>query len=320
MKRSVSFGLVGAVSTAVALAANLPRSTAAPDSATPKLTIELEVQGAGPSLSGSVFPVDLTCVSSGRPSNLSKRIDIRHGAQTVLTPIELPGLSTQDLCTARAVLDGAQTRYSSSQPDRADGSTPTPVGGVIEGPGYVSARTQANGQTISITHAFVGDLVVGKLVLGAPLVSAGIYSLQVRCDDSGYLQTISLANNQTKLVTAIPVGSVCTVTEPNTPVVRLEDNSGIPSDGIVTIVATPATCWDLRNADPNCRVLVTAIHTYGASDQAQDSTLNVIPEDDATTTTVANEASAATTASPVAPAPVEEPQALNSEEFISFTG
>jgi Domain of unknown function (DUF5979) len=316
MRRSGTFGLAGAVASAAFLAVNLPGSTAAPISSTPQLTVELVVQGAP--AAGS-YPVDLTCTNPARSAQLTKRVELKSGSRVVLSTADLPGFTIQDLCSARAVLDGAQTRYATSQPDRADGSTPPPAGGVIDGPGYVSAKAQANGQTISITHAFVGDLIVSKLVLGAPLISAGIYSVQVRCEDSGFLQTILLANNQTKLVTGIPVGSVCAVTEPNTSGVRFEDNSAIASDGIVTIVATPSTCWDLRNADPTCRVLVTSIHTYNAADQAQDSTTNTIPDDVATTTTIANNSEAASAASPVAPAPVEEPAELRSEE-IAYTG
>ncbi len=294
-------------------------SWAAPASAIPSVTISVNVVGkpppAAPGLSS--YPVSVTCRSASGASPKELALALTPGQVRVITVADLPGLSVTDRCTVSSRVDGAQTEFLTTQPDRTDGSTPDPVGGLIDADGFHSAPALANGQTIAVTYRYTGDLLISKTVTGAPEFSIGTYQLQVSCSDNGFLQTLSLANSQTRLITGIPVGSTCQITEPSTPGARFEDNSGDPFDATVVIAATSAACWDLRNTAPSCRVTVTSTHSYGAADQQIDSTVNTVPN--STTTTVVEDTNpaanqAATTAAPAAPAPVEEPELLDESE------
>ncbi len=313
--RLVSLGaIIGMIVIAPSAA---PRAEAAPSQSVPGLTVALNVIGTPPTgASDRTYEVVVKCRNPAGVAVGERAVALAPGASRVLGSSEIPGLTTADRCVASSRTDGAQTDFLSTQPDRPDGSTPDPVGGLIDAEGFHSAPAFASGQTISVTHKYTGDLLLTKTVTGAPEFSIGTYQLQVSCPSIGFLQTISLTNAQTRLITAIPVGSVCRVTEPSTIGARFEDNSGDPFDGIVTITATPASCWDLRNTTASCRTTVTSRHTYNAADQQADNTLNTVPSQTTTTspdTTQPAQASAST-AAPAAPAPVEEPELLDESE------
>lgn len=309
---------LGAMIGMILLAPNAaPSAEAAPAQSIPELTVVLGVIGtppAGPS--DRPYEVVVKCRNPVGGVVGERSVSLTPGASRVLGSSDIPGLVTADRCVASARAEGAQTEFQSTQPDRSDGSTPDPVGGLIDAEGFHSGPALANGQTIAITHKYTGDLLVTKTVTGAPEFSIGTYQLQVSCHSIGFLQTISLANSQTRLITAIPVGSVCRVTEPSTVGARFEDNSGDPFDGIVTITATPAACWDLRNTTAACRTAVVSHHAYNATDQQVDSALNTVPSQTTTTSpdTTQPAQAAATTAAPAAPAPVEEPELLDESE------
>ncbi len=294
-------------------------SSAAPAGSIPSVTITVSVVGrppAAPPAGPSSYQATVACRSAAGSSPRELAVSLTPGQARVITVADLPGLSITDRCTVTARVDGAQTEFLTTQPDRTDGSTPDPIGGLIDADGFHSAPAIANGQSIAVTHRYTGDLLISKTVTGAPEFSIGTYQLQVSCSDNGFLQTLSLANSQTRLITGIPVGSTCRITEPSTPGTRFEDNSGDPFDGTVVIAATTAACWDLRNTTPSCRVTLTSTHAYNSADQQLDSALNTVPSQTTTTpeTTRVDSPAAATTAAPAAPAPVEEPQVLDESE------
>lgn len=287
----------------------------------PAVTVVMSVLGTPPAgVVARTYEATVVCRTASGAAVGQRVASLAPGASRTIGAGDIPGLATGDLCTVTAAAEGAQTQYTTTQTDRSDGSTPEPLGGIIDAGVFRSAPALANGQSVTVAHRYTGDLIISKVVSGAPETSIGTYQLQVTCGEVGFLQTLLLSNGQTRLITGIPVGSTCRVTEPSTPASRFEDNSGDPLDGIVTIVSTAAPCWDLRNTAPSCRVTVVSTHAYSAADQQLDSVLNTVPGQ-ATTTTPRTEttlAAAATTAAPAAPAPVEEPSILDeSEETVS---
>jgi Domain of unknown function (DUF5979) len=299
--------------------------------ALPALRLELVVEGQSQK---DQLPIELSCTIAGSRSFVTQQFLVSPGRPMVVGPAEFPGLTTADLCRARASLDGAQTSFLSTQPALRDGTSAPSLGGNIATVNatttYGSALAQANGQTITVTHAVVGDLLVTKVVDGAPQDTPGAaslrYSLDVVCSfgpansDSSYL-TVDLYPSESRLITGLLVGSLCTVTEPATPGVRFSDSSEIPTDGIVMVTPSPARCWDLRQADATCRSSVIAMHTYGDRDRARDGSTQSVP-DTAPDTKPAEDDQAADrnnkavmqTAAPVAGAPVEEPVELAEQE------
>ena len=237
-------------------------------------------------------------------------------ATRIIGVTDFPTLTVTDSCIVRAAgAEGAETSYRTTQTARADGSTPDPAPGLLESGGYHAAPARANGQAITVTQAFNGDVQVTARITGGVSTAAtapAVLAVELRCG-SGFLQTARLADGQAQLFTGIPVGTVCRVADLQGGGARYADNSGDPNDGIVTVVATPASCWDLRVTGPECRVsiVVTLSAAPGPADANAPTTTSPT-----TTTSPSTTAVPATTAAPaVTPAP-----ATPVEATPQFTG
>lgn len=229
---------------------------------------------------------------------------------------DFPTLTVADSCIVRAAgAEGAETTYRTTQTARADGSTPDPAPGVLESGGYHAAPARADGQAITVTQAFNGDVQVTARITGAVSTAATaptVLAVELRCG-SGFLQSARLTDGQAQLFTGIPVGTVCRVADLQGGGARYADNSGDPNDGIVTVVATPASCWDLRVTGPECRVSIVVTLSAAPGPADADAPTTTSPT---TTTSPSTTAVPATTAAPaVTPAP-----ATPVEATPQFTG
>lgn len=240
------------------------------------------------------------------------------GALRTVGAAEFPTLTAADACTLRATpSDGAETSFRTSQPARSDGSVPNAAPGVLVGGGYQSAPARADGQMITVTQAFNGDVQMTARITETAGSVGGVgptpLAVELRCD-SGFLQSARLTDAQTQLFTGIPVGARCRATELQGSGARYADNSGDPNDGILTVVATPAACWDLRVTAASCRVSVTV--TVGARVNPGDADVTTTTSATTTTTSPSTTVASATTAAPaVTPAP-----ATPVEATPAFTG
>ncbi len=266
------------------------------------------------------YRFELSCTKpSGAPVNNALAFTLAGGGLRTFSAADMVGLTPQDSCSVRTIdNNGAETTYASTALPRADGSQPDPVPGVIGPGGFVAAQTPADGRTISIVSTFGGDLAISKRVEGAPPGSVAVYELRVACD-GGFSRSLLLGDGQQQTITGIAAGARCQVTEIRgggaSP--RFQDNSGPPNDGVVTIVATSAACWDLRNSASECRAAVVVTNQFdAATDLASQSVPPTTTQE--TATTLPNDQAPAT-AVPVAPAPAGQP-AVVSEADIAFTG
>jgi hypothetical protein len=271
-----------------------------------------ELRCERPGASGSATPV-------GQPVEftLTPNVERRFGTN------EISGMQTSDRCSVSTVFnDGGETTYASSNPLRADGTRADDIPGIVGPNGYRSAWTPADGRSITAVTVFGGDLLLSKQIEGPAPIGSAVFEVRVLCD-GGYDRSVLLSDGQQQVLTGIPAGSICKVTETRTggAAPRYADNSGSPGDGTVTIIATTSACWDLRNQTPECRAAVTITNVFTAQTDTADES-NGPPTTTGPTTT--NPDNTATTAAPVAPAPVEEPQQLAEEEAtigdVAFTG
>ena len=130
---------------------------------------------------------------------------------------------------------------------------------------YRSAAIPANGETITITNSFTGDLQITKVVSGPPASNIAIYELSIACDKVGPVERFLLKDRQSKLYPDLVTGTTCVVVETRSDgaQVSFTDNSGQPDDATVTIALTPVSCVDQRlSAAPACRVSVIVTNTY----------------------------------------------------------
>jgi hypothetical protein len=260
------------------------------------------------------FEMSVTCSNS---PNKAVTVAVPRGDKKTIGVAEFPGLTNQDRCSVVASgIDGAQTTYATSQPARSDGSTPDPLPGALEGGSFRSALAPADGRLVAVTYSFVGDLQVSAKIAGAPAGSPASSTITVRCANTGFVSSSRIANGQTRLFTNIPAGSVCKVTTDQTNGVSFQDNSDDPRDGVVTVNATPARCWDLRTSTADCRATVIVNSTYNSAEDISAQTVNTQPTTTEPSTSVPTTAAAAT-AAPVAPAPVEEPAVLDDTEAVT---
>ncbi len=229
---------------------------------------------------------------------------------------EFVGLTAADSCRVYVRNgDGAETSFLTTQ-RRGDGSALPSLPGVVEAGAFRSASARADGQSITVTQAYTGDLVVKHVVEGDPAATLrSSTTVAIACDD-GVRRGARLGNGESMLFTGLTVGAMCRVTVPSatgSPV--FADNSGPSTDGVVTVVATPADCYDLRLNRPECRVavLVTSRAAGGSDDTAIDASSTTSP--DSSTSSPATTQAAATTAPVVDAAPA---QALFEEP--TFTG
>lgn len=306
------------------LAASLIQSPT-PTSAQTVASITVGHTVRGLARTGAEFRFELTCATpDGAPVAKAVTFDLAMQTERRFTVDDLPGLTLNDRCSVRTLAnDGGETQYTSTVPKRADGSQPDAVPGVIGVGGYRSAPTPADGRTILAVTTFGGDLTIRKVVEGAPNTSVALYELSVSCD-GGYRRSLLLGDGQQEVLTAIPSGSVCRVTETRGggATARFVDNSGPLNDATVVIATTRPECWDLRTTSPECRATVTIVNQF--SGEVDDAPVSTPPTTTSETTTTnveqrndetADKAAAPATAAPVAPAPVAEPEVADEEEL-----
>ncbi len=256
---------------------------------------------------------------------------LKAGGTRVISSADMPELFPSDNCHVSEISsNGAgSTTYTSTKADGTTaqgilltGTTPAVnpfasfnglvyeqgVAGKAQIPTFVSAATKADGQTITVTNSFIGDLIVSKVVTGDPKTSIAIYEMNVSCNNNGPKETFLLKDRQSKLFTGITTGTSCLVSETRSDGAEASynDNSGDnTSDGRVTIKGTASGCLD-RNLSsfPDCRANVIVTNSYLSSTTTA-----------AATTAAPSATTAPATAAPIAPAPVPEPEVADEEEL-----
>jgi hypothetical protein len=284
----------------------------------PSIVVRHMVRGAQRT-TGATYRFELRCErpgTSGAATALAQPVEfaLSPGAERTFGPNDISGLQDTDRCSVSTLFnDGGETTYASSNPPRADGTRADDVPGVVGPTGYRSAWTPADGRSITAVTVFGGDLLLSKRIEGPTPIGSAVFEVRVLCD-GGYDRSVLLSDGQQQVLTGIPAGSVCRVTETRTggATPRYADNSGSAGDATVTIIATTSACWDLRNQTPECRASVIITNVFTAQTETADQSNG--PSTTAGPTTTNPDNAAATTAAPVAPAPVEEPQELASEE------
>jgi hypothetical protein len=239
---------------------------------------------------------------------------------------EFPNLKSTSRCEVRETnSQGSALGYSSTTPATVVNGVSVPgstLPGVLVGTNFMSALTQANGQTITVTNTFSGDLYISKVVTGDPKTNIGIYEISVACDKGGPKETFSLKDRQTKVYSNIASGTNCLVTETRSDgaTASYTDNSGDnTTDGRVTIrqrtsgAAIPQLNGGALAIDPNTVASVIVTNSYIP---ATTVATTAAPTTAAATTAAPTTVAPATTAAPaVAAAPAAE---VESEP--TFTG
>jgi hypothetical protein len=285
----------------------------------PGITVRHLVRGAERS-AGAAYRFERPA-SSGNATPVGQPVEFTlvRNAERTFGSAEINGLQTSDRCSVSTLFnDGSETTYTSSNPLRADGTRADDTPGVIGPTGYRSAWTMADGRAITAVTVFGGDLLLAKRIEGPTPTGSNTFEIRVLCD-GGYDRSVLLSDGQQQVLTGIPAGSVCRVTETRTggATPRYADNSGSAGEATVTIIATTSACWDLRNQTPECRAAVTITNVFTAqTDTAQTDRAESSdgPSTTAGPTTTKPDDNANSTAAPAAAAPVEEPQELADEE------
>ncbi len=229
---------------------------------------------------------------------------------------EFPTLALSDSCVLTSLdSNGASVSYQTTVEERVDRSRPDALPGRISSDGFVSAPASANGQTITLRVAYTGDLSITQRVVSQTKPDLVRYETRVNCKPSGYSTSVFLGNGQQEIITGIPAGSVCLLSQPGPggSAARFDDNSGAPNDASVVIVGTRATCWDLRNTDSSCRAVV--IVTTVSNGQVPDPPAPDNPPPTTTPDQQREESPATTSAPAVSAAP-----AVAVEAEPAFTG
>ena len=158
-------------------------------------------------------------------------------ATRVIGVNEFPGLRGTSLCEVTELNNQAGVTAYLSTVTNADGSVGLPLPGVQAGTVFKSALT-AQGQTITVTNSFLGNLVISKVVTGDPKTNIATYEISVACDKGGPKDTFLLKDRQSKVYSNLIAGTNCLVTETRSDgaVASYSDNSGDnTTDGRVTI-------------------------------------------------------------------------------------
>jgi hypothetical protein len=287
----------------------------------PGIVVSVRTIGKPPDSGASSYRLNVRCTTGGQVTSAAQGItstvtlELPPSGARRLGTIDFPSLTATDRCVVEAnAVDGAQITYATAQPPRADGSQPEPMPGVVEGGRFQSASAPADGREVTTTITYVGDMIVSARIAGAPAGVSPSGAVTIRCANTGFLITTRILDNQTRLFSNVPAGSVCQVSTDQSGA-TFEDNSGDPRDGIVTVGLTPASCWDLRTADPNCRATVTITSTYSELTDLSSLQSTTVPPTTRVEEQPTNEPAAAVVA-----APVEAPELLAEESAISFTG
>jgi Domain of unknown function (DUF5979) len=298
----------------------------------PSLTVRKAVVG-DELTPGFEYTMSVGCIYGTGASAGGTTFKLKSGGSKLVTIADIPGLLADATCHVVETTTGgaSSTSYSSTNDDgtlkpgitlssdptaanplTAAGICPEKFANLVCKTPYtfVSGGAFADGQTITVTNRFVGDLVVSKVVVGDPKSNIGIYEIKVACTNptnTAPNETFLLKDRQSKVFTDIISNTVCTVTETRSDgaTASYSDNSvENATDGKVVIKGTAAGCIDSRlSTFPDCRANVIVTNTYGTTAPA---TTAAAP---ATTTPAV-----VTTAAPIAPAPIEEPAVLDESE------
>jgi Domain of unknown function (DUF5979) len=316
----------------------------------PSLTVVKTVVGTE-LFPGAAYGIGVGCLYGDGVSAGGTTFSLKSGASKTVTTADIPGLSSGASCyVVETDSAGGSTAYSSTNADGTkspgialpnQGLTDNPLtaaglcisksaaGGCTSVYGFSSAPAKADGQTVTVTNSFVGDLLVSKVVTGEPKSNIAIYELNVLCKRNEVTTsdtTFLLKDRQSKLFENLFSGTVCVVTERRSDgaVATFSDNSGDnAADGKVVIKGTTVTCSDPRfpnYADCRANVVVTNSYTTNTSTDAGTTTTSIGQP----STTQANLVAVATTVAPIAPttaapvatALVEEAAVLDDTEVV----
>jgi hypothetical protein len=265
--------------------------------ASPNVAVVQKVEGTP--TGDTSFSLTATCKqASGGPDELEFEFVLAGNAKRTLTPSDLPGLTAEHECVIRtAVSNGATSTYQSSQRPLSDGTRLSAQPGVLDRDGFASAPAFADGQTITVTQTFSGDLLLRRTSDSNAFGSNKAALFQIKCS-GGTQRTVTLQSGEQQLLAGLTSGQTCTASSLSGSA-RFNDNSGNPTDGSVTILTGRADCLDLRALTSNCRAVITV----SATDESVDSE-QLIPTtapDQPPTTIVEATAMPAVTASPATP-------------------
>ena len=289
---------------ALARSGGLPLSPFQASAGAPKVTVRVDSRGTETD-PGFAYKLRVRCTTDGAPVAPATGFDgtfpLTAGETRSFGRDEFPSLALSSTCSFGMIdSNGAPITYATTLRARTDGSRPTPQPGLITTDGYVSAPAGADGQTVTVAVTFSGDLAIAQRVSGAPEGIVATYETRITCSDAGYSNTVALTDGQLQILTGIPAGSTCTVSQAGSGAARFEDNSGNPGDATVTITGTRSDCWDLRNVSAACRATVVVTNNYDNRFTDPD----IETEEAPTTTAPNNQDAPATTAAPaVTPAP-----------------
>jgi hypothetical protein len=301
----------------------------------PSLNVRKTVFGAE-LIPGAEYAMAVACVYDDGVSAGGTTFKLKAGAVKSIGIAEIPGLVSGTSCyvTETDPVGAAVATFESTNangtrtaginfgsavtafnPFTAAGICPTKSedGKCASGYTYSSASAKSDGQTVTVTNRFVGDLQVSKVVAGDPKSNIAIYEINVACSNSANLapnETFLLKDRQTKLFSGVLTGTACTITETRSDgaVATFADNSGDnATDGKIIVRGSAATCNDPRfTTFPDCRANVIITNSYGVSSPAAP-----LPTAPAPATTLA---APATTSASLGPAPIDEPTILDESE------
>lgn len=162
------------------------------------------------------------------------------------------------------------------------------------------------GNGITVTQTFSGDLLLRRTSDSNAFGSAKAALFQIKCS-GGTQRSVTLQSGEQQLLAGLTSGQTCTASALSGSA-RFNDNSGNPTDGLVTILTGRANCLDLRALTSNCRAVITV----SATDESVD-TEELIPTTapDQPPTTIVQQ----TDLPPVTPAPATPVNAS-----VAYTG
>jgi hypothetical protein len=251
---------------------------------------------------------------------------LKAGESRQFGAVDFPGLTARSFCSVTELdAKGASLSYTS-------------LGGTVSASPVPSNTARANGSTLTVSNAFTGDLIVSVAVQSTQTF-AGIVSVSVSCDRGGPVETFLLKDRQSRVYRALPSGTTCVVQEPKTDsaTLRVTDNSGEPTDGRVTVRATPTGCTEaflaqrdtLGSTFPDCAAVVLLTNSYSDS-TATAATLGstpapslAAPTGSAASSTTPAPATPPATQALVTPAPVTPVAAAPADAIVeqpSFVG
>ncbi len=256
-------GIISVIAAFAASAALAP-PVASAEETTPSVVVVQKVEGTP--TSESSFSLSATCKGpTGGPDELKFEFALSGTEKRTLTQRDLPGLTAEHVCVIRTVAsNGSTSTYQSSQRPLSDGTRLSTQPGVLDRTGFASAPAFADGQTITVTQTFSGDLLVRRTSGANTSGSVKAALIQIKCS-GGTQRTAALQSGEQQLIAGLTSGQTCTASALSGSA-RFNDNSGNPTDGSVTILTGQADCLDLRALTSNCRAIITV-----SADEGTDS-------------------------------------------------